>query len=139
MVKTRRQRKGAKGAIAAVGSITGFQDLPLELQETIVIQLEDNEDVAAVRLLCKSTAMAGRAAVRRILKECLAQRHLERFLPRFSNLRELQLSSILTERHTKALSQLTGLALLGTHHQDCSVLASLTNLAELRRHQGAKA
>ncbi|KAK9794675.1 hypothetical protein WJX73_006557 [Symbiochloris irregularis] len=100
MVKTRRQA-------SSTGSIAGSQVLPVELQEKVVMHHEDNEDIAAVRLLCKSAAAAGRAAVRRILKESISQRQLERFMPLFSNLHQLQLSSPLCTRHTRALRQLT--------------------------------
>ncbi|KAK9790542.1 hypothetical protein WJX73_006204 [Symbiochloris irregularis] len=75
MVKTRRQRADAAAANAA-----GFQDLPVDIIEVIAGCLRDTEDFATLRLLCKSAAQAGKAKIRRIRKESLAQRQLERYI-----------------------------------------------------------
>ncbi|KAK9804558.1 hypothetical protein WJX73_010107 [Symbiochloris irregularis] len=78
MVETRRQKAGQLAA-----SSTGLQDLPVEVLELVLSNLQDdNEDLASVRLLCKSAALASRPAVKRIYKHDLARRQLEKFLPR---------------------------------------------------------
>lgn len=94
--------------------------------------LKDSSDIAAVRLQNKAAAQAGTKVMRRLRKDSLALRDLHKFMPRWPALKELQLSSALTTRHSPMLLQLTSLNLRCRHYQDCAVIASLTNLAELR-------
>ncbi|KAK9785785.1 hypothetical protein WJX73_010209 [Symbiochloris irregularis] len=127
MVTTRRYREDYGAAYA------GLQDLPQEVLELVLLHLQDSRAMAVVRVVCKSLALAGKAAVRRACKRDLTARGLQRYLPQFNCLVELQLSSPLSARHASLLVQLTSLNLQGSRYQqECSALASLTRVAELR-------